>query len=176
MKYNKRYIQDTLLNLSGIEGQYHTPQYFVPNNKNSNIHDKMSMIKYFAKWSFTMINYAPICHIQKVGQNINKLWFRQFCQSWRQCPRSFLETLSWYQKQYSRIQQINIKCLCQKLSIYNHFVMYTHQSSVHLSCRLTYTDNNCHLLWQKFFSNHAGKLPDIWHRASVWRSVLCKTV
>ena len=31
------------------------------------------------------------------------------------------------------------------------------------------TKNFCHI----FLWNHTGQLPDIWHRASVWRTVLC---
>ena len=31
-------------------------------------------------------------------------------------------------------------------------------------------DNFCHI----FLGNHRGQLPDIWHRASVWKSVSCK--
>ena len=30
-------------------------------------------------------------------------------------------------------------------------------------------DNFCHI----FLGNHTGQLPDIWHRASVWRNVSC---
>ena len=33
-------------------------------------------------------------------------------------------------------------------------------------------DNFCHI----FPGNHTGQLPDIWHRASVWRTVSCNAV
>ena len=33
-------------------------------------------------------------------------------------------------------------------------------------------DNFCHI----FLGNHTGQLPDIWHRASVWRTVSCNAV
>ena len=34
------------------------------------------------------------------------------------------------------------------------------------------TKNVCHI----FLRNHRGQLPDIWHRASVWRTVSCNPV
>ena len=41
-------------------------------------------------------------------------------------------------------------------------------------CRLASPSQNnfCHI----FLRNHTGQLLDIWHRASVWRTVSCKTV
>ena len=48
----------------------------------------------------------------------------------------------------------------------------------------TYRDHFCRLapssasqkISVTFFWNHTGQLPDIWHRASVWRTVSCNTV
>ena len=46
----------------------------------------------------------------------------------------------------------------------------THRDHYLSSC-VVVTKNFCHI----FLGNHTGQLPDIWHRASVWRTVSCNT-
>ena len=44
----------------------------------------------------------------------------------------------------------------------------TYRNQYPSSCVVGVTKNFCHI----FLGNHTGQLPDIWHRASVWRTVL----
>ena len=48
----------------------------------------------------------------------------------------------------------------------------TYRNQYPSSCVVGVTKNFCHI----FLGNHTGQLPDIWHRASVWRNVSCNAV
>ena len=73
------------------------------------------------------------------------------------------------QAKLSKIEILNLLFLCRLPGL----AEATYTCRDHF-CRLALASqkNFCHI----FLWNHTGQLPDIWHRASVWRTVSCNTV